>query len=450
MSSILKFIGLQPKSKKADKSLLLDILYKRLVQNQGLVLYNFDAKKNDFIVKGYSQNAEVYKIINKIVTKCNSIETILYNDVGEKSANRYKKYLKSSVPVNAVKGKIYRAKALEIIEDEDNDLYKLLQSPNHYQSWIEMMELFRIFYFVQGEAFLYRDTAMDSDIAMSIHVAPANLMSPVYSDDTENIIRGWKLDLFGGHSRILENDDVFHLKMANPIFDSDGGQLRGMSPLVAGLKYLQLDDRSIEAWIKAIENEGAKGIISPNTPNPEYWLNPDQVKLVDKEIDERIAGVKNKNKIVASSMPLQYTQIGLSPDALSIIQALEHSQVNLCDLWNVPPTLFDPNPTYQNQKEAGLQFLNNVIIPYLEKEEQKLNSWLVEPFRVRDGKNYYIDNDTSQFEELTPTLDEMNALATILTKNEMRIIQGYDSLDTPAADLLFIASGSVPINDFDI
>ncbi len=450
MSKILKFIGIQPKRRVTSGNDLLEVLYSRLVQNRNLVLYNFDPENNDFIVKGYGQNAEVYKIIDKIVTKCNAVETILYNDTGEKPVQRYRKFLKSAIPIDAVKGRIYRAKALEYIEDEDNDLLQLLKTPNKYQSWREMMELFRIFYFVQGEAFLYRETALNSDIALSLHVAPANWMIPVFSDDPQNIIKGWKLKMHGGVKRTLDVKDVFHLKMANPIFTEDGGQLRGLSPLVAGLKYLQLDDKSIEAWIKSIENEGAKGIISPNTPNPDFWLQPEQVKLLDKEIDERIAGVKNKNKIVASSMPLQYTQIGLSPDALSLIQALEHSQVNLCDLWNVPATLFDPNPTYQNQKEARLQFVMNVIIPYLEKEEQKLNSWLVKPFSERDNKNYYIDNDTSQFDELALSLDERQSLAKILTINEMRIIEGYDTIDNPYADEVFIEPGRVPLSDMNI
>jgi HK97 family phage portal protein len=450
MSSILKFIGIQPKRKVSSNNELLEVLYSRLIQNRNLVLYNFDPEKNDFIVKGYGQNAEVYKIINKIVTKCNAVETILYNDTGEKSALKYKKYLKSTIPIDAAKGRIYRAKALDIIEDEDNDLLQLLKRPNNYQSWREMMELFRIFYFVQGEAFLYRETALYSDIALSLHVAPANWMTPVFSDDPQNIIKGWKLKMHGGVKRTLDVEDVFHLKMTNPIFTEDGEQLRGLSPLVAGLKYLQLDDKSIETWIKSIENEGAKGIISPNTSNPDFWLQPEQVKLLDKEIDDRIVGVKNKNKIVASSMPLQYTQIGLSPDALSVIQALEHSQINLCDLWGVPATLFDPNPTYQNQKEAGLQFVRNVVIPYLEKEEQKLNEWLVKPFSERDNKNYYIDNDTSQFDELAISLDDRQSLAKILTLNEMRIIEGYDTIDNPYADEVFIEPGRVPLSDMDI
>ena len=132
MSSILKFIGIQPRRRVTSGNDLLEVLYSRLVQNRNLVLYNFDPKKNDFIIKGYGQNAEVYKIVNKIVTKCNAVETILYNDTGEKSALKYKKYLKSTVPIDAAKGRIYRAKALDIIEDEQNDLLQLLKRPNNY------------------------------------------------------------------------------------------------------------------------------------------------------------------------------------------------------------------------------------------------------------------------------------------------------------------------------
>ena len=77
MSSILKFIGIQPKSKVSGNNELLEILYSRLIQNRNLVLYNFDPKKNDFIVKGYGQNAEVYKIVNKIVTALHFVTILL-------------------------------------------------------------------------------------------------------------------------------------------------------------------------------------------------------------------------------------------------------------------------------------------------------------------------------------------------------------------------------------
>ena len=67
---------------------------------------------------------------------------------------------------------------------------------------------------------------------------------------------------------------------------------------------MQLDDKAQEAWIKSVENEGAKGIISPNHNNPEAWLTPEQVTLTDKSIKDKIEGVGNRGRVVVSGMPL--------------------------------------------------------------------------------------------------------------------------------------------------
>ena len=433
--------------KKKPSQKLNDILYWRLLNDTGVVFYDYNAE--DFIEKGYQGNADVYKIIRKIVDKCANAETYLYTDNEDKKSLKYKQYTKSTTAIDNAKGKIYRAKALDFVTGE-NDLLKLMDMPNSYQTWGEMIELFRIFYFVQGEAFLYRETALESDIALTLHVAPANLMTPVYSDDSDNIIKAWKLRLTGGYLRELDAKDVLQLKMSNPMFTEDGKQLRGQSPLLAGLKYLQLNDKGLEAWVKSVENEGAKGIISPNHADPNLWLTPEQVASTEERVQEKLHGIENRNKVVVSGMPLQFTQIGLSPNALSLIEALNHAKVNLCDLWGVPATLFDPNPTYQNQQTAAKRFVSDVVIPYLKKEDEAFNRWLVEPFVRRDNKKYVIDTDTSTFEELKMTLEEINALSAYLTINEIRIMQGWDEIDNEYADEIFIDTNKIPISDYEV
>lgn len=433
--------------KKTTSQKLNDILYWRLLNDTGVVFYDYNAE--DFIEKGYQGNADVYKIIRKIVDKCANAETYLYTDNEDKKSLKYKQYTKSTTAIDNAKGKIYRAKALDFVTGE-NDLLKLMDMPNSYQTWGEMIELFRIFYFVQGEAFLYRETALESDIALTLHVAPANLMTPVYSDDSDNIIKAWKLRLTGGYLRELDAKDVLQLKMSNPMFTEDGKQLRGQSPLLAGLKYLQLNDKGLEAWVKSVENEGAKGIISPNHADPNLWLTPEQVSSTEERVQEKLHGIENRNKVVVSGMPLQFTQIGLSPNALSLIEALNHAKVNLCDLWGVPATLFEPNPTYQNQQTAAKRFVAEVIIPYLKKEDEAFNRWLVEPFVRRDNKKYVIDTDTSTFEELKMTLEEINALSAYLTINEIRIMQGWDEIENDYANEIFMDTNKIPMSDYEV
>lgn len=426
---------------------LNEILYGNLINFRDVVFYNYC--REDFIVKGYKGNAEVYSIVRKIVEKLSFAPLYLYIDNGEEKSRKYKSCKKSVDRVEHAKYNIYRTKALEFAEDS-NDLSELIKQPNQSQSWVELIELMRIFYFVQGEAFLYRETTDDSDIALSLHVVPANLMEPVFGDSLDEPIQGWKLNLLNGHVRMLDAKDVFQLKMANPEFDSMGGQLRGMSPLQAGQKYLQLDDSSVKAWLNSTVNEGAKGLISPNHADPKLWLNPKQVDDLQNSIEDKIHGADNKNKVVASAMPLQYTAIGLSPQALAIIDGLKYSNVKLCDLWGVPSVLFDPNPTYQNMKEAKERFVSEVILPYLSKEEDALNRWLVEPFKKRDGQNYVLDYDTSVYDELKISLEERQALAEILTTNEMRVMEGWDEVEGDAANQVFVAAGKVPLSDFDL
>lgn len=87
MSLIRKmFIG-KPIEKAISRS-NLNIDFNRLLQNSPVVFYNFD--KKDFIEKGYRKNAEVYKIIRKIVEKASIADLYLYVE----KSNKYTKYKK--------------------------------------------------------------------------------------------------------------------------------------------------------------------------------------------------------------------------------------------------------------------------------------------------------------------------------------------------------------------
>lgn len=439
---IRKALGLE---KKTDKALSYDVQGISFL-NTPVIFYNWE--KEDYIAKGYVQNSEVYKIIQKIVQKCAVAQLELYVDDGKEKSKSKKKYLKykySSTPAEHVKKQLY-IKSLNYA-DENSKLSKLLKNPNPLQSWRDLTELMRIFYFTQGEAFLVRETPMDSKLPTEIYTLPPYRMK--HGVDKDGVINVWQYDIGNGKYRTWKDEDfgdVKHFMMSNPQFDGNGKQLRGMSPLLAGMKYLQLDDYAIEAWLKSLQNEGAKGIISPNHPDKQNWLNPEQVKATEARVQEKIHGIDNKNKVIVSGMPLQYTQIGLSPDALNIIQSIEKAGDNLCDLWGVPSILFEKDPTYQNQKEAGARFVREVILPYLNKEEDMLNSWLVEPFRKE--KNYVLDYDTSLFDELRISLEDRNYLKEILTLNEMRLIDGYDEIENDYANEVFIAQGKVPLSDF--
>ena len=425
-----------------------DKLLMYLIGSTPVVFYNYDVA--DYVSKGYGENLDVYRIIKKITDKANTAAGYLYIDDEATKSTRNSRQITKSLKRNPTVQNIAKArmtvKKQLTFADEKTDLALLFEKPNSGQTWRELITLFRIFYFVQGEAFMYRESG-DDDCAISVQVVPANLMTPVMGDGE---ITGWRLDMFNGKYRTFEAKDILHFKMPNPIFNTNASQLRGISPLAVGLKYLQLDDKALEAWIKSIENEGAKGIVSPSHSDPNFWMNPSQVDATQEAMEKKIYGSSNRNKIAVSGMPLQYTAIGLSPEALNVINGLKYAGEQLCTLWGISPVLFESNPTYENQKIASEKFLLDVIIPYLNNEEDKLNSWLVEPFIKRDNKAYVYDYDLSAFEELRLSTDDIEAMLKVHTINEVRAMIGDDELPDEYANQVFIASGLIPLSDYNV
>lgn len=233
--------------------------------NMPLTLYNWESK--DFIEKGYTQNGNVYKIIQKIIQKLSVAQLELYIDTGDDKARKYRKHRNNkynATPIEHVKKRLY-TKALEYAPEE-SDLFKLLENPNPIQTWRDLSELFWLFYGVQGESFFIRETALNSYKALELYTVPPSRMSHVVKNDE---IVAWQYMMPDGRLRTWKDEDlknVFHFKMPNPLFDMQGSQFRGMSPLMAGLKYLQLDDYAIETWLKSIQNEGGEGYYFTKPP----------------------------------------------------------------------------------------------------------------------------------------------------------------------------------------
>ena len=150
-----------------------------------------------------------------------------------------------------------------------------------------------------------------------------------------------------------------------------------------------------------------------------------------------------------SGMPLQLYPDRLSPDALTSLTRLKKRGEPL-PTCGEPSSFFEKNPTYQNQKEGAARFIRDVILPYLNKQEDALNKWLVDPFRT-EGKNkinYVLDYDTSLYDELQMSLEERKSLEGKLTLNELRAIDGFDSIDNEYADEVFIDTNKVPLSDY--
>lgn len=420
---------------------LLESLHYQLVQRHGVIWYDYCSK--DYI-KEYQHNAEVYTIIRKIVDTVNLAPLYLYIDNGDDKAYKYKYFKKDAD--RSFMYSIYRNKALEFATGS-SPLQKLLDKPNPHQTWRELNILFDIFYFSQGEAFLYRDTPLESDLATSLYVAPANLMTPVFGGSIEDPLIGWEIDLLNGGKRLLEAKDVFHLKFENPNFDTNGSQFRGQSPLLAGLKHLKLNDSALTAFVNAQESEGVKGIAFSSDQNPQGRIPHEMIDDVQEKWNKSINGNDKRGKVALANSPLGYINLGVSTEAMQLLDALSYTGFKLCQLWGIDPMLFSSDAKYDNKQIAYEQFIKQVVLPYQTKKEDALNNWLTEPFSRKYNQNFILDYDTSKYPELSPSKEQKEWLKSICSVNEMRVIEGYDTIDNPAYNSVLVNSGTMMLDD---
>lgn len=424
---------------KPDVNLLNQILYGQFTASTLVVWY--DSNQQTFIDKGYKGNALVYSIIRKIAEKGKQCPTYVYKET--EAAKKFKGGKYSAKELNRVQSIAFRKKELQDVGYSD-PVSQLIKNPNPMQTWAEFLDSMLTWYNTSGEIFVYGfqpTDGLNKGKIKEMYVLPSNYVEIVAGNLFEPV-RGYKL-IIGDQNIEIPADQVLHIKTTNLTWDLNGAQLRGMPPLLAGLTTLQANNEATEAKQKTFQNGGAKGIISPNVPNPEFWPSPDQRAKMDERIDERINGNKNINKIVASSIPLRYDAIGLSPVAMDIINSQNMDLQTLCGLWGVNPVLFSSNATYANLEHAQKSLVTDVIMPQLQMIEEKFTHWLGKSY----GMDYVLDFDISSFSELQPDVQvilDTYGKSPYFTGNEVRSLLNWHASEDPAMDVHWIPSNVIP------
>jgi HK97 family phage portal protein len=442
---------IRPKEEKAAfgqvtpniENLLNKIIYGNFI-NQYITWY--DGSQDTFVKEGYQSNAMVFSIIRKICDKDKLADLqILKPKTGSK---RFKSLKYSGNDLTFAQYKTIKKKEMDFVNTSD-PLVELMNKPNKKQNHSQFLNDISSWYRLLGEAFIYGvgpgESSRNKGKYTELYVLPANLVTIQYSGDFRDPILGYKLKI-GEWNLTIPKEDVLHIKEFNPQWDLQGSQDRGQSRLLAGAKVLKTNNAGIQSKGKSNENMGAKGIVSPNVNNPELFLDPIQRENLDQNVEKRVNGKENRDKVVTSGLPLQYTQIGFSPQAMELINGLGYDDEKLCGLWGVNPVLFKPDATHTNLREAQKSLVTDIVMPFLNEIELALSGWLNPKF----GTNYVFDYDVSSYPELQPDvkmiMDAYGNSRTI-TKNELRVMLGWDELLLKGMDTVWVGQNEIPIEE---
>lgn len=411
----------------------------------------YDGKQEHFIKDGYQKNAMVYAIIRKISDKVKTADLQVFKLDKEKTRKTYRAKKYSSDQLLFAQSKVLRSKAMENVSDTDR-LAMLLNQPNNKQSTEEFLDEVSTWFYTTGEVFIYgigpgsesRNAGKYTGlVCMPSHLVEIKMKTT--GIDLQDPILGYKLSI-GDQFITIPKEDVLHIKETNLQWDVGGSQLRGQPRLLAGDTLLLKNNLGMEAGAKSNKNQGAKGIVSPGINNPELFLDAEQREKLDQQVEKRINGTNNRDKVLASGLPLQYTQIGLSPQAMEYVESMHYDDEKLCGLWGIHPVIFRPTATRAELEVAQKALVTDVVLPFLNLLERKLETWLNPKF----GSNYVIEFDVSAFPEMQPDvkliMDSYRDNETI-TKNELRIMLGWDEMEGDGMDTLWVNSTKMPIEE---
>lgn len=214
--------------------------------------------------------------------------------------------------------------------------------------------------------------------------------------------------------------EIMHTHYFNPSIEGIR-KAEGLSPLQAGYDLLKASTNRNVAESSLYENRGASGIISSKN---ELILTGADKEVIQKDLNNRLGGAKNANKIVALQGAVDYKQLGMSATDMQLLgMRAEHLRA-VCGLFGVQSIIFGDvtSSTYANMQEAMKDFYNQTCIPLMEQILAQKNKQLVRRYNAITGLNYKIDIDKNDIDALKPSQQEqVTYLMTLLDKGIITI-----------------------------
>ncbi len=338
------------------------------------------ASQTKLIQDGYASNTDLYAIIKKI---------------SETGAN-YDYVLQIKVD-----GKWERVEEDKSNDTWERDLIKLLKQPNDDQDWFSYMEQSIGYLLMTGESFTKGTPIVGYEgFYSSIYIAPSNYVNVIEEDNKFPVSpESYEIDnISSGNDEKVPKSEMLFVRYFNPT-DYGVESARGLSPLQAGYLSLLASNEVNIANAEILKNKGASGIISNDSGKP--MTDPERTKFQDL-LDKLLGGGKKAGKAIASSAKVSWTQLGMSPTDLKIIESGVFKLRQLCNLFSEDSSLYnDPaNKTFNNRKEATKAHHNEAVLPVVNRLLRGLNIWLIGPYNERTGRQYRLVVDKSTIDAL--------------------------------------------------
>ena len=350
--------------------------------------YTYDDRNyEEFVANGYGRNPYVFMVVDKVASLVANSPLILCDDEGE------------------------------VVENDE--FWQLFKNPNIAESSAEFIYRVVSSYMVTGNAIIYETTAIGFNQPNSLQCA---IIQDVEIRTDDGSLQGAPISYDINYVGNIPADRVLHIKRPNILYNS----VWGLSSLHSGQKIYAASNNTFTAGASIHNNRGASGIVS--SASADLPMQPRERDEVQRQFQINTAGAHNTGINYVSSVPMQYTAIGMNATDLRLLEHNIQSLRDICSLFGVDSSLFnDPaNKTYNNRKEAQTALYTDVVIPIAnDVVYAQLSDWFIQGKLNIDA---YLKVDETNIEALQEDRNEKHkrvnedVKAGIITAEEARMI----------------------------
>lgn len=406
-----------------------------------------DDNKNTYIDKGYRDIPNLYAIIDLILQKSKIVPFQVYRIKDKRKHLQYKALLTAArTPKDYARAMLVKNSSMELVEI--SEMEDILLNPNPGQTTEEFFEAIDGYKLLTGNAYIWGWTpgvGANKDKPQQLHVPPATMVT-IITGDISQPVKAFKLDYV---KEQIPSEEICHIKSWKPLTSNQSidDQVYGMSPLTSSRRLMQKYKDADIAQGSMFQNMGPAGILSGEKDSG--MQEAAAVALKDR-FKQLYGGSSKAGDIAVTSAAVKWTQIGMSPVDLNIIESKEEMLGELCNIYHVPIGLFTRvNSTENNMVESRKMLITDAVIPLVEARKGALNKWLSPKF----GDGHFIEFDYTIFSEISQELDQLAETAAKMwwiSPDEKRLLTNYDADGSPEMKKIYIPSNLIPIDSINM
>lgn len=367
----------------------------------------------------YSTIGAVYEAITLIAGKVQQCPILFYRVKDKRKAEKAEQLIKSG---RLAEGMVLKAQALEEV-DAPTALRDLLLRPNPYQDGKQFINTLAQCFLLRGNAYLYanRVGTRPKELFIFPEMEILTKMGEYYDP-----VMGYRVNAVT-ELKDFDRDDIYHFKTANPSqVDQTYQYLYGVSPLRAYLEDLRTLKEGGKLKSTTMKTGGVYGSVAPK--NKEDQFSKEQRSDFKDMLVKAKGSREELSRLFASSIALEYTQFGLPPSDLQLLEVLKLSNEQIYKAYKLPVGYVSTDGnTLNNRSEYKKEVVFNGVAPWCEAIDTGLTEFVAKPY----DSSLVCKLDYTQLPELSGVMAEMSDYlrplveAGVLSPNEARAMMGY-------------------------